>query len=164
MMSSLQSIFKIPELRKRILFTISILVIYRIGGHIPTPGLNADALGEWFRSAAEAGTLFGLYDMFVGGALSRASVFALGIMPYISASIIIQLLGAVVPYFQRLQKEGEEGRKKITQLTRYGTVGICVMQGWGMSIFLQNIPALQSGRQIVANPGLGFMILTVQVV
>ncbi|MFC1557171.1 preprotein translocase subunit SecY [candidate division KSB1 bacterium] len=161
MMSSLQSIFKIPELRKRILFTISILVIYRIGGHIPTPGLNADALGEWFRSAAEAGTLFGLYDMFVGGALSRASVFALGIMPYISASIIIQLLGAVVPYFQRLQKEGEEGRKKITQLTRYGTVGICVMQGWGMSIFLQNIPALQSGRQIVANPGLGFMILTV---
>ena len=127
MMGSLQSIFKIPELKKRILFTTLILIVYRVGGHVPIPGVNAQALLEYFQQAQRG--LLGLYDLFAGGAFKRATVFALGIMPYISASIIIQLLGAVVPYFQKLQKEGEQGRKKITQLTRYGTVAISVLQG-----------------------------------
>ncbi|HOH08490.1 MAG TPA: preprotein translocase subunit SecY, partial [bacterium] len=122
MMGSLGNIFKIPDLKRRILFTAAVLIAYRIGGHVPLPGVNAAALVNYFKSTASG--LMGLYDLFAGGAFSRATVFALGIMPYISASIIIQLLGAVVPYFQKLQKEGEQGRKKITQLTRYGTVAI----------------------------------------
>jgi len=160
MIEKLQNVFKIPELRKRILFTLGILVIYRIGGHVPTPGINAQALGAWFSDVSSSGTLFGLYDLFVGGAFQRATVFALGIMPYISASIIIQLLGAVVPYFQRLQKEGDEGRKKITQLTRYGTVAICLLQAWGISIFLEKLPPVQTGELIVPTPGWGFRLLT----
>ncbi len=160
MISSIQSVFKIPELRKRIFFTIGVLVVYRIGGHVPTPGINAQALASWFNDVSSSGTLFGLYDLFVGGAFQRATIFALGIMPYISASIIIQLLGAVVPYFQRLQKEGDEGRKKITQLTRYGTVGICFMQAWGISIFLEQLPPVQTGEIIVPITGWGFRLLT----
>ncbi|TET70214.1 MAG: preprotein translocase subunit SecY, partial [Candidatus Zixiibacteriota bacterium] len=124
MIQSFRNIFKIPELRKRILFTLGILIVYRLGGHISSPGINAAALQEFFELAK--GSLFGLYDMFAGGNLSRATIFALGIMPYISASIIIQLLSAVLPYFQKLQREGEEGRRKITQYTRYGTVLISV--------------------------------------
>ena len=147
MIEKIKSIFKIPELRKRVLFTLSILIVYRIGGHVPVPGINAAALGAWFNEISASNTLFGLYDMFVGGAFQKATIFALGIMPYISASIIIQLLGAVVPYFQKLQKEGDEGRKKITQLTRYGTVMIAAMQAGGVSIFLQNLNT--SGRYIV---------------
>ena len=110
MIETFENVFKIPELRKRILFTLAILVVYRVGGHVPTPGIDPQALGEFFRTMR--GSLFGLYDMFVGGAFHKATIFSLGIMPYISASIIIQLLGAVVPYFQKLQKEGEEGRRK----------------------------------------------------
>jgi len=158
MMGSLQNIFKIPELKRRILFTAVILVVYRIGGHVPVPGVNAQALLEYFEQAQRG--LLGLYDLFAGGAFSRATVFALGIMPYISASIIIQLLGAVVPYFQKLQKEGEQGRKKITQLTRYGTVLISALQAYGVSIFLQRIGYTSSGQLVVPNPGPGFILLT----
>lgn len=158
MIESFQNIFKIPELKRRILFTLGILIVYRFGGHVPTPAIDTRALGEFFIQAQN--TLFGLYDMFAGGAFRKATVFALGIMPYISASIIIQLLGAVVPYFQKLQKEGEEGRKKITQYTRYGTVLISALQSYGVSVFLENIPVTQSGLSVVPHPGMGFRLLT----
>ncbi|HDL17664.1 MAG TPA: preprotein translocase subunit SecY [Bacteroidetes bacterium] len=158
MIESLQNVFKIPELKRRILFTLGILVIYRLGGHVPTPGINTQALAEFFVTAQN--TLFGLYDMFAGGSFRKATVFALGIMPYISASIIIQLLGAVIPYFQKLQKEGEEGRKKITQYTRYGTVLISVMQAYGVSVFLESIPMSKSGLLVVPAGGLSFRLLT----
>ncbi|TKJ40409.1 preprotein translocase subunit SecY [candidate division LCP-89 bacterium B3_LCP] len=156
MMKSFQSVFRIPELRKRILFTLGIFIVYRIGSHVPSPGVNAEALGEFFKM--QQNTLFGLYDMFSGGAFGKATVFALGIMPYISASIIIQLMGTVVPYFQKLQKMGEEGRKKITQLTRYGTVGISVLQSLGVSVFLESI-VTPSGILAVPHPGMGFRLL-----
>ncbi len=158
MIETFEKVFKIPELRKRILFTLALLVVYRVGGHVPTPGIDAQALGEFFRTMR--GSLFGLYDMFVGGAFQKATIFSLGIMPYISASIIIQLLGAVVPYFQKLQKEGEEGRRKITQYTRYGTVLIGAMQALGTSVYLESIPASAIGRYVVPNPGMGFKLLT----
>ena len=152
-----QNVFKIPELKKRIFFTIGIIVVYRIGGHVPSPGIDPVALGEYLNQ--QSGTLFALYDMFTGGALGRATVFALGIMPYISASIILQLLGATMPYFQRLQKEGEEGRRKITRLTRYGTVLICMGQSWGMSVWLQSLRTA-SNLAVVPSPGLAFQLLT----
>jgi len=156
MLEKLRNIFKIPELRKRIIFTLSIFVIYRLGGHIPVPGIDAGVLGQFFEERAN--TLFGLYDLFAGGNFSRATIFALGIMPYISASIIIQLLGSVIPYFHRLQQQGDEGRKKITQITRYGTVGIAALQAFGVSAFLQGI---QIGSQkVVPTGGLGFYMLT----
>ncbi|MCJ7576883.1 MAG: preprotein translocase subunit SecY [candidate division Zixibacteria bacterium] len=158
MIETFENVFKIPELRKRILFTLALLVVYRLGGHVPTPGIDPQALGEFFRTMR--GSLFGLYDMFVGGAFQKATIFSLGIMPYISASIIIQLLGAVVPYFQKLQKEGEEGRRKITQYTRYGTVLIGAMQAFGTSVYLESIPASAIGRYVVPNPGMGFKLLT----
>ncbi len=157
MLESFRNIYKIHELRKRILFTLGILIVYRIGGHVPTPGIDAKALGEFFTQAA--GSLFGLYDMFVGGAFRKATIFSLGIMPYISASIIIQLLGAVMPFFQRLQKEGEEGRRKITQYTRYGTVLIAALQSMGTAVFLESITTA-SGRSVVPYPGVGFKLLT----
>jgi preprotein translocase subunit SecY len=156
-LKSFQSIVKIPELRRKLLFTLAILAVYRIGGHVPTPGIDSQALGEYFASAQN--TLFGLYDMFVGGAFQKATIFALGIMPYISASIIFQLLGSVIPYFQKLQKEGEEGRKKITQYTRYATVLLASMQSYGVSIFLENLPS-PSGVPVVPDPGWGFRLLT----
>lgn len=133
-----RNIFKIHELRQRILYTLALLTIVRIGAHITLPGVDSALLAESTRNAT-SDNLFGLYDLFVGGAFSNAAIFALGIMPYISASIIIQLMGAVVPYFQKLQQEGEEGRKKITQLTRYGTVLIAALQSWGVTIRLMNI-------------------------
>ncbi len=157
MLKSFQSIVKIPELRRKLLFTLAILAVYRIGGHVPTPGIDSQALGEYFASAQN--TLFGLYDMFVGGAFQKATIFALGIMPYISASIIFQLLGSVIPYFQKLQKEGEEGRKKITQYTRYATVLLASMQSYGVSVFLENLPS-PSGVPVVPDPGWGFRLLT----
>lgn len=157
MIKQFQSIFKIPDLKNRILFTLGVMVLYRIGCHIPTPGINAAALTEFFTQSRN--TLFGLYDIFAGGAFSKAAVFSLGIMPYISASIIIQLMGSVIPYFQRLQKEGEEGRKKINQITRYGTVFIAVMQSLGVSVFLQNLPPTQSGIPCVPNPDFGFRLV-----
>jgi len=156
MIKSMQSIFRIPELKKRILFTLGIFIVIRLGGHIPIPGVNSAALGEFFKM--QQNTLFGLYDMFVGGAFQKATVFALGIMPYISASIILQVLGSVVPYFQKLQQGGEEGRKKITQLTRYGTVAISAMQAIGVTIFLESI-VTPSGMVAVPNPGMGFKFI-----
>ena len=136
MISSFINIFHVPELRKKLAFTCGMLLVYRLGGHVPIPGIERTALEVMMKSFE--GTILGLYDMFAGGFFSQASIFALGIMPYISASIIIQLLGAVVPYFQRLNKEGEEGRKKIIQLTRYGTVLIATMQATGVAVFLAN--------------------------
>lgn len=157
MIEKFQNSFKIPELRRRILFTLSLLFIARIGAHVPTPGIDSEALAAAMQNFAN--TLLGLYDMFSGGAFARATVFSLGIMPYISASIILQLMGAVVPYFQRLQKEGEEGRRKLTQLTRYGTVAIAAIQAWGVSIFL--ISLNNPGASVVISPGFGFQMLTV---
>jgi len=157
MLKGFQTAFRIPDLRKRILFTLGIFIVYRIGGHVPSPGVNAEALGEFFRM--QQNTLFGLYDMFAGGAFGKATVFALGIMPYISASIIIQLMGTVVPFFQKLQKSGEEGRKKITQYTRYGTVGISVLQALGVSIFLESI-VTPTGVAAVPHPGMAFRLMT----
>ena len=159
MMQGFQSIFKIPELKQRIIFTLLILIVYRIGGHIPVPGINSAALLAFFNEASQGRGLLSLYDLFAGGAFSRATVFALGIMPYISASIIIQLLGAVVPYFQKLQKEGEEGRKKITQYTRYGTVLISSMQAYGVSVFLESIKT-NTGVSVVPDAGWDFRLLT----
>jgi len=158
LLQSFQNCFKIPDLRRRILFTVGLLVVYRIGGQITVPGVQLAVLTEFFQSSGN--TLFGLYDMFVGGAFTRGTIFALGIMPYISASIILQLLGAVIPYFQKLQREGEEGRKKITQYTRYGTVFLAAAQSYGVSFFLVNITAPLSGSLAVPNPGLGFTLST----
>ncbi|MGD8394191.1 MAG: preprotein translocase subunit SecY [Candidatus Eiseniibacteriota bacterium] len=155
---SVQSMFRIPELKKRILFTIGLLIVFRLGVHVPTPGIDGNALESFF--SAQRGTLFGLYDLFAGGALSRATIFALGIMPYINASIILQLLGSVVPYFEKLRKEGEEGRKKITQITRYGTVGLAAVQSYGFTMFLMGLTGAQ-GQPVVPDPGFGFILLTV---
>ncbi len=156
--SGFQNLFKIPELRKRILFTMALLVVYRVGCHIPTPGIDAVALESFFAQAK--GTLLGLFDMFSGGALERLSVFALGIMPYISASIILQLLTVTIPHLERLSKEGEQGRKKITQYTRYGTVVLSIIQGIGISIGLENMTSA-SGSPVVIFPGWGFRLMTV---
>jgi preprotein translocase subunit SecY len=153
-----QNLFKIPELRKRIFFTLALLVVYRVGCHIPTPGIDAVALASFFAQAK--GTLLGLFDMFSGGALERLSVFALGIMPYISASIILQLLTVTIPHLERLSKEGESGRKKITQYTRYGTVVLSIIQGVGISIGLENMTSA-SGSPVVIFPGWGFRLMTV---
>ena len=136
MLETFKSIFKVEELRKRILFTLGILIVYRIGGHVPTPGVDGAVLSQFFSSSD---SIFGLLDLFAGGAFAKATIFALGIMPYISASIMLQLLGAVIPFLQRLQREGEEGRRKITQYTRYLTVLIASLQAWGTSEFLTTI-------------------------
>ncbi|MGC9363499.1 MAG: preprotein translocase subunit SecY [Fidelibacterota bacterium] len=162
MRQQFQSVFRIPELRRRILYTLAILVVVRVGAHVPIPGIDVEVLGAAMRNFST--TLFGLYDLFAGGAFSRATLFALGIMPYISASIIIQLLGAVIPYFQKLQKEGEEGRKKITQITRYGTVLIAGLQSFSIAQLLMS-PQMSAriGNQIlpvVPNPGIGFTLMT----
>jgi preprotein translocase subunit SecY len=149
-----RNIFKIHELRQRILYTLALLFLVRLGAHITIPGVDTTLLTESMKNAT-SDNLFGLYDLFVGGAFSNAAIFALGIMPYISASIIIQLLGAVIPYFQKLQQEGEEGRKKITQLTRYGTVLISAMQAWGVTIRLSNLQV--QGLPIVPEAVGGFM-------
>jgi preprotein translocase subunit SecY len=157
---SFRNIFKIQELRTRLLFTAALLLVVRLGAHVTLPGVDASLLAKAEASQA-ANTLFGLYDLFVGGAFKNAAVFALGIMPYISASIILQLLGAVVPYFQKLSKEGEEGRKKINQLTRYGTVIVSALQGWGVSVRLTSLSV--EGQPIVPPEvqGLAFTLSTV---
>lgn len=149
-----RNIFKIHELRQRILYTLALLIIVRIGAHVTLPGIDAALLSESMRNQT-TNNLFGLYDLFVGGAFSNAAIFALGIMPYISSSIILQLMGAVVPYFQKLQQEGEEGRKKITQLTRYGTVLISALQAWGVTVRLLNINV--QGAPVVPAPVQGFL-------
>ncbi|HJP17608.1 MAG TPA: preprotein translocase subunit SecY, partial [Nitrospinota bacterium] len=153
-----QNVFKIPELKKRILFTLAMLAVYRIGAHIPTPGINGAALAEFF--ARTQGTILGFFDMFSGGALSRLTIFALGIMPYISASIILQLLTIVWPYLEKLKKEGEQGQKKITQYTRYGTVLLSVVQSTGISIGLEAMRS-PTGALIVPEPGLSFRLMTI---
>jgi len=160
MIEKIRNIFQVPELKRRILFTMALIVIYRLGEHLPTPGVNARALAGAFAASGAAGGLFGLYDLFVGGAFSRATIFALGIMPYISASIILQLLGAVVPYYEKLRKEGEEGQKKITQHTRFGTVLISFIQSYAYSVFLTNLGQTQ-GLPIVPNPGFLFTFSTI---
>ena len=158
MLEKFRNIFQVPELKRRILFTLGLFVVYRLGEHIPTPGVNAKALAGAF--ANQRGTLFGLYDFFVGGAFSRATIFALGIMPYISSSIILQLLGAVVPSLEKLRKEGDEGQKKITQYTRYGTVIIAIVQSFAYSVFLTNMGASR-GPTVVPHPGVLFTLSTI---
>ena len=157
MVGGFGNILKIPELKKRIVMTLLLLAVYRIGCMIPTPGIDREALASFLQ---QAGGLLGFFDMFAGGALRRFSVFALGIMPYISASIILQLLTVVVPYLDRLQKEGELGRRKITQYTRYGTVLLCLIQGFGIAIGLEGMRGA-AGEMIVLHPGWGFRFLTV---
>jgi len=140
MASGLQNIFDVPELKRKLGFTALIVIVYRLGGHITVPGIDVNRLIEWF--GTQQNTFFGLMDMFVGGGLQRATVFALGIMPYISSSIIFQLLPPVFPYFEKLQKEGEEGRKKISQYTRYGTVVLSFIQSVGVATWLQSLGAV----------------------
>src|SRR5512141_2696565 len=156
---SLKNIFAVSDLRKRVLFTLGLLAVYRVGGHIPTPGVNSEALKLLADQAA--GSMSGLYDMFSGKNLSQMTIFALGIMPYISASIILQLLTVVWPYLERLSKEGELGRRKITQYTRYGTILLSVIQAAGIAIYLENQTRIAGGLPLVYNPGLGFRIMTV---
>jgi len=158
MIGGFQNIFKIPELKKRVLYTFALLMVYRIGCAVPTPGIDGDALASFFARAK--GTLLGMFDMFSGGALERLSVFALGIMPYISASIILQLLTVVVPHLERLSKEGEAGRKKITQYTRYGTVFLSIIQGFGIAVGLERM-SVPGAATIVAYPGWSFRLITV---
>ena len=156
---SLKNIFAVADLRKRVLFTLGLLAVYRVGGHIPTPGINPDALALLADQAKN--TMFGLYDMFSGRNLSQMTIFALGIMPYISSSIILQLLTVVWPYLERLSKEGELGRRKITQYTRYGTIGLSVVQSLGIAFFLERTTEIAGGLPLVYNPGWAFRILTV---
>ena len=151
-----RNIFKIEELRSRILFTIAILIVVRIGAHITLPGINASLLAEAQKNQS-ANTLFGLYDLFVGGAFSKAAIFSLGIMPYISASIIIQLLGAVFPYFQKLQKEGEDGRKKINQMTRLLTIPVAALQAWGVSV---QLASRRAGEMNILSPEVAPFLFT----
>ena len=158
MLGGFKNITKIPELQKKILFTFLLLAVYRIGAHVPTPGIDTQALAAFFAQAQNS--LLGLFDMFAGGALSRLSVFALGIMPYISASIILQLLTVAVPHLEKLSKEGDAGRRKITQYTRYGTVLLSIIQGFGIAVGLENM-AGPSGLSVVIAPGWGFRLMTV---
>jgi preprotein translocase subunit SecY len=153
-----QNAFRIPELKKRILFTLALLAVYRIGAHIPTPGIDSQALAAFFQQTQ--GTLLGFFDMFSGGALSRLTIFALGIMPYISASIILELLTVVVPYLEKLKKEGEQGRKKITQYARYGTIVLSAVQGLGISLGLESMQS-PTGALVVPDPGWSFRLMTV---
>jgi len=156
-MSGLQSAANIPELRRRVLFTLIMLAVYRIGVQIPTPGINGEALSAFFTQ--NASTLFGMFNMFSGGALENFSIFALGIMPYISASIIIQLLTVVIPQLEALKKEGEAGNRKITQYTRYGTVVLSVIQGTFIATGLQGMTG-PGGEAIVLDPGIQFKLMT----
>jgi preprotein translocase subunit SecY len=148
------NIFRVPDLRKRVLFTLGLLAVYRLGGHIPTPGINIQQWEQFFGSAS--GSIFGFFDLFAGGNIRRLTIFALGIMPYITASIILQLLTVVVPTLEKLQKEGELGRRKITQWTRYLTIILSVLQSFGIA---QGLQAMRQG--IVINPGFGFVFMTI---
>src|SRR3989441_12460891 len=158
-MESLKNVFAVSELRNRILFTLALLGVFRVGHHITTPGVNIAALAELARQMPSS--MFGLYGMFSGGNLSRVTIFALGIMPYISASIILQLLTVVWPYLERLSKEGELGRRKITQYTRYGTIVLSVVQALGIAIFLERQTKIAGGLPLVYHGGLAFRMMTV---
>ncbi len=158
MIESVKNIFSIPDLRKRVLFTFLMLAVYRVGGHIPVPGIDFHALEAFFRQ--QGGGILGFLDLFSGGNLRRLTVFALGIMPYISASIILQLLTVIWPYLEKLSKEGEVGRKKITQYTRYGTVVLSFVQGLGIAFWLESLGG-SGGGGVVPIPGWGFRLMTV---
>jgi preprotein translocase subunit SecY len=151
---AIANVFRIPDLRKRVLFTLGLLAVYRLGGHIPTPGINIQRWTDFF--SRNQGTIFGFFDLFAGGNIRRLTIFALGIMPYITASIILQLLTVVIPTLEKLQKEGELGRRKITQWTRYLTVALALMQSFGIATGLQ---AMQGN--IVISPGFGFVMMTI---
>src|SRR5579884_1195874 len=153
MFEKFANIFRIPDLRKRIFFTLALLAVYRIGGHIPIPGINSDMFSQYIQQ--NRGTLLGFVDLFSGGQFRRMTIFALGIMPYITASIILQLLTVVYEPLAKLQKEGELGRKKITQWTRYLTLGLSAVQSFGIAF------SLQKGGGFVLNPGVGFILMTV---
>ncbi|WP_420265630.1 preprotein translocase subunit SecY [Candidatus Magnetominusculus dajiuhuensis] len=153
-LNSIQNIFRIEELKKRLYFTFALLTVYRIGAHVPTPGIDGEQLSKFLTD--KGGALMGFFDMFSGGALSRVTIFALGIMPYISASIIFQLLTVVIPAIGKLAKEGEEGRKKITQYTRYGTIVISLIQSFGIAVGLETM----ANGQFIHNPGWGFRLVT----
>ncbi len=159
MLESIRNIFSIPDLRKRVIFTLLLLAVYRVGWQIPNPGISATALAEFWQS--QKGTILGFVDLFSGRNMSKMTIFALGIMPYISASIILQLLQVVWPYLEKLSKEGELGRRKITQYTRYGTIFICAIQSSAIALWLQNLNSPVSNAPIVPNRGLGFVLLTV---
>ncbi|OFV90421.1 MAG: preprotein translocase subunit SecY [Acidobacteria bacterium RBG_16_68_9] len=159
MLENVKNIVAVPELRKRILFTLLLLGVFRVGSHIPTPGIDPQALAELTRELSN--TMFGLYDMFSGGSLSQMTVFALGIMPYISASIILQLLTVVSPYLERLSKEGELGRRKIIQYTRYGTLLISVVQSLAIAVYLERQTNVAGGLALVEHPGWVFRLMTV---
>ncbi len=154
LLTNLQNVFKIPELRQRILFTLMMLAVYRIAAHVPTPGINGEELSKFLH--AQGGALMGFLDIFSGGALSRVTIVALGIMPYISASIILQLLTVVVPTLTKLAKEGERGRKKIIQYTRYGTIGIGLIQSFGIALGLEKM----QGGIFIQHPGWAFRLMT----
>jgi preprotein translocase subunit SecY len=158
MLQALRNIWDVPDLRKRVLFTLGLLAVYRVGNHVPTPGINAQSLIDFFEQ--NRGNWFGLVDMFSGGNLAKVTIFALGIMPYISASIILQLLTVVWPYLEKLSKEGELGRRKITQYTRYGTVLLSVIQSFTIAVYLERL-TLANQFSIVASPGWGFRLMTV---
>jgi preprotein translocase subunit SecY len=154
LLESIRNVFKIPELKKKILFTALMLILYRLGSFIPTPGVSGEALKAFFSDKGQ-NSIFGLFDLFVGGNFERASVFALGIMPYITSSIVLQLLGSIIPYFEKLRKEGAEGQKKLTQITRYGTIIIGTFNAIGIAVFLQSMP------NVVHSPGVLFTFTTV---
>jgi len=162
MLSAFANLFKIPDLKRKVLITAALIAVYRVGAFIPTPGIDGSKLALFFENIAktQGGTLFGMINMFSGGAIQRLTIFALGIMPYISASIILQLLTAVIPSLERISREGEEGRKKIIQYTRYGTVVLAVIQSFFIALWLEN-PARFQGMQIVQFPGWWFRVLTV---
>lgn len=154
LVTALRNIFKIPELRARVLFTLAMLAVFRIGAHIPTPGIDGEALSKFLME--RGGAVMGFFDIFTGGALSKVTIFALGVMPYISASIIFQLLTVVIPALQKLAKEGEEGRKKITRYTRYATIVIAAIQGFGIAVGLETM----GGGQFIQEPGWSFRLVT----
>ncbi len=160
MSSAVANIFKIPDLRKRIFFTIFVLIIYRIGAHIPIPGINVDALKNYFIEAESAGML-DFFDLFAGGALKRFTIFALGIMPYISSSIIVDLLKVVFPYLAELAKEGAEGQKKIMQYIKYGTVLLCTIQGLGLTFWMQSMRTSDGATVVPTDGGISFVITAV---
>jgi preprotein translocase subunit SecY len=156
-LQSFQNVFKIPELKRRVIMTVILLIAYRLGAHVPTPGIDGHALAQFFDQVQ--GTLLGMVDLFSGGNLRRLSIFALGIMPYISASIILQLMTVVIPTLEKLQKEGELGRRKITQYTRYLTIVLAALQGYGISTYLESLRD-PNGISVVADPGWGFRLMT----
>src|SRR4051794_32228481 len=159
MENPIKNLFQVADLRNRILFTLGLLGVYRIGAHIPTPGVNEQALAIMAEQARNS--MLGLYDMFSGGNLSRVTIFALGVMPYISSSIILQLLTVVWPYLERISKEGELGRRKITQYTRYLTLGLAIVQALGIAVWLERNTDIAGGLPLVYNPGWGFRLMCV---